>query len=425
MTTTTRSVLLQDILNLLNPLVSPRLGALIMPLTASGGSTTTAAIDLLERGSGDVDDYNGVTIENITDAGAVIIAAVTDAGFSTKTLTFTPAMTNAVATSDELLLYAPGLSPEQFKERIDRTLLSTEAPYLYWPSMVNDDANYLTGTVADEWIDIAGGTVTQTYDTADDFVMSGERSLKVVTSGVTDIGVTSRNIAVTERESVLISVFVACPTGSMIVQLYDVTNSQEIEASGTYDDPDFNEIRFTTTIPDNCELMTVRYLNKTATSTFYVAQGMPLQSLSGRIYRLPSWVEHPGMIRQSVELPVGMGGEALFSYLAQAKPFDRGPPVEFIYNPLSITEVSAKFAASSRPVALLAYRAFAALASNTATTTCDRSYLVHKVASRICRLLGDDAWRGFARTAKKRARTKGYGPKTHIHRESPKTALVA
>ena len=418
MTTTTRTVLKETILNLLNPLMHTKVGMLIMPLAASGGSATTAAIDLLERGPGDVDDYNGVMIENITNSQAM---GVSDGGFSTKTLTFTPSSTT-FASDDVTHLYAPGLSPEMLDSGLDRVLLQTEALFAYLPTMINADAADFTGTVTDEWIVVAGSP-TPAYDTADDFVLTGERSLKIATTAANE-DIKSRDIAVTGGENLILSVFVACPTGSMRVQLYDESNSAAIQTSGTYDNPDFNEIRLDDiTVPDTCELVTVRFLNEADSSTFYIAQNPALQSQDGRIYRLPSWIEHEGQIFGSLELPTRDAGEADDSWLAHASHYIPGPELEFITSERSITAVTLKFRAVSYPVALLVYRAFAALSSNTASTTCDRDYLAYKVAARICRLQDDDNWRRFARIARARASIKEYGTKKTTWRDNPKIAL--
>ena len=420
MTTSTRTVLKEGILNLLNPLFAPKLGGLVMPLTASGGSSTTAVIDLLARGSNDTDDFNDCQIENITQSE---VGGITDGGFSTATLTFSPTASTGFSASDVGHIYGPGLTPEMFDSGINRVLLGTEALFAYLPTMINADAADFTGTVESEWIDIAGGTPTQTYDTSDGFVLTGERSLKIVTTAANE-DVKSRDIAVTGGENLILSVFVACPTGSMRVQLYDETNSAVIETSGTYDNPDFNEIRLDSiTVPDTCELVTVRFLNETDASTFYVAQNPALQSQDGRIYRLPSWIEHEGQVFGSIELPTRDAGEANDTWLAHAAHYISGPKLEFITSERSLTAVSLKFRAISNPVALLVYRAFEALSSNTASTTCDRDYLIYKVAARICRLQDDDNWRRFARIAHNRAGIKEYGPQKTAWVDNAKVAL--
>ncbi len=419
MATVTRINVKYDVLNLLNPRMSEVLRTLVMPLTASAaGSTTTLKDALLGRGTHAVDDFNGIQIENVTKGEAY---GVIDAGFvaATGQLTFAPTST-ATEENDVYALYANGLSPEMFDQEIDRVLLATFAPHLYFPSMV--PGAEMTGTVATEWPDDGSGSITQTYDTADGYTFFGETSLKVITDTV-DEGVKSETINVTEGETLLVSCMVACPTGSLQVRLYDETNSAEIKASGTYDDPVFNEIRFTATVPDNCEQVTLRFTVKTAISTFYVAPPTVLQSQSGHLYHLPSWFTRESQYKKAVTLPLGMSGEADLSYIAMARQFAPGPAVEFIVNHRAINPFSVTFRAPSRPVALVVERPFDALASNTATTTCLREYLKWKVAANICRKLGDDEWRNYASPALRIARSEGYGEKVTKGKENVPAVL--
>lgn len=420
MATVTRINVKYDVLNLLNPRMSEVLRTLVMPLTASAsGSTTTIVDNLLGRGTHSFDDFNGIQIENVTNGDA---AGVNDAGFATSgdtaTLTYSPEITTTVQ-DDIYALYANGLSPEMLNQEIERVLLATFAPALHFPSMV--PGAEMTGTETTEWPDVAGSP-TQTYDTADGYTFFGETSLKVVTT-VVDTSVGSQAINVTEGETLIVSCMVACPTGSMVVQLYDNTNSEEIEASGTYDDPAFNEVRFTSTVPDNCEQVSLRFISKTATSTFYVAPPAVVQSQSGHLYHLPSWFTREDQYKKAIELPLGMSGEADFSYIAMGRQFAPGPAVEFIVNHRAINPFSVSFRASARPVALVCSRPFDALASNTATTTCLREYLKWRVAANIARKLGDDEWRNYASTALRIAFSEGYGEKGTQMKENAPAAL--
>jgi len=81
--------------------------------------------------------------------------------------------------------------------------------------------------------------------------------------------VTSDAMPLTEGEQLFVSVPVKVTAGSLSVILYDATNSAAIETV-TLDEEQWTEARFQTTVPANCETVTVRLASATASTTAYV-----------------------------------------------------------------------------------------------------------------------------------------------------------
>jgi len=98
---------------------------------ATGGSTTTAIDTKLadELADGNEDDiFNGGTIIVVEDAGGAAAAPegefsrITDYVASTQTLTFSPALTTAIATGDRILIAPPDFPPYDTIEVVNDAL---------------------------------------------------------------------------------------------------------------------------------------------------------------------------------------------------------------------------------------------------------------------------------------------------------------
>jgi hypothetical protein len=164
MATVTRLAMKQDVLRVLNKR-DEALKALPVPLvTTSVGSTTTLIDTKLGRGTTNANKYDARHIE-ITAAGtnAGEHAAIDDGGFNgTSTATFSPALTS-VGNAATYLMYPHGVSGDSLNEVADEILRQTDAPYVYFPSLVNDSAiETSAANLATNWPDVVAPGTTAT-----------------------------------------------------------------------------------------------------------------------------------------------------------------------------------------------------------------------------------------------------------------------
>lgn len=286
--------------------------------TISSGASATAHISTTaEYNKTSATGYDGLMMTCTANANSAGNAPegesrlVTNWASSTKTFT-TEAFSANVETSDTMTLCP--LPKSDILEAINDIIRPTNLPRYSVLSLCNDaNMEDASADVTTDWPD-ADGTPTQTKETT--IVLTGKQSLKIVTTTV-DHSVRSLSIPVTEQRQVLISCPVKCTAGSLRVQLYDVTNSAEIEGATT-DEEVWTEVRFTANIPADCQNVQIRFISKTASTTAYVdwAGFYPQQS---EIYVPPSMVTDASFIEGVFYLPQGYTAEENFTYTA----FDR------------------------------------------------------------------------------------------------------
>ena len=414
-----------DILNVLSPRLSSMLRGFVMPLT----STATAADKLslrdtrLDRKARSTNAFDRMTIEIIeTTSGSPAVGEVATitAYDETDKVTTTPAFSDEVQSGMDYFLYPDELSPEQLNQAIRDVLRSTEALHLYFPSMLTDAAANMSGTVGTDWPDEGSG-VTATYDTTPATTPRGVASLRIETT-VVDTGCKTAGIAVHETETTVLSLFLGVPTGSAVVQLYDVTNGVVIDESGVLNDNALTEVLLRSNIPDDCEQVEVRVIAKTAVSDIYVAPVVTLQSTSGHRYVLPSWFIREEMFLRAVTFPSGIPADASDAYIASGRSVAVAPP-DFERDDRAGSTFAASFYASTYPVALEVYRGFDELTDNTTTSNCDREYMKWKVCANVLFSMGDKRWRDYDANARGLVRMLRYGERRKVLSESPKTVL--
>ena len=288
-----------------------------LDVVATGGSTTSAVVASQAYSSQSANAYDGVYIYVLTDAGGASAAPegeqgrVTTAGFtaSSGTWTISPTLTAAIASGDTLqFLY--GLDRTAIFNAVNRIVGSLYMPAYTILTLIDDGDFSATGVT--NWAD-AVGTPTQTKDTTSGRVLIGAQSLKLVIANSGD-AVTSNSVRVHEGEQLHLSVPVMCDAGSITVSLYDVTNATAIK-SVTVDEEDWAEVRFTETVPADCEEVAIRIAAAEATTTAWVGWASLLYGLRG-IYTLPSLAADTAYVDGMYYLPQGYTSEDADSFIA-------------------------------------------------------------------------------------------------------------
>ena len=431
MTTTTRIVNKQDILNRLIPRLSAKLRGFVMPLTftANGTAATTIRDTRLNRASTGAADYDRCAVEITSKAGAGPaigeVAGVTNAGYDqVDKLTLAPTFSATPQSGDTYNLYPPEISPEQLNQAINDLLRNTEAPYVWFPSMV-DDSEFL---ILSKWADIGTSTTALLSTNVPDNVL-GESSLKIVLSNGPDTGRQSLPFDVKPGDSLIVDIFARTDVGEYKIQLYDVTNSAVIEEA-TVDSlsTTFHQIRFVGEIPNTCAQCRIRFISVDTIVDMRLAGPLVVQSRNGARYRttplgslVPSpWLMHSGQISRAVSIPQGMAGLQDFTFAALDRGMKSAKMPDFIRSDRGVIGATISFAAGSDPTALLCYRAFDELSSDTATSTCDRDYVMWRACANILEEEGDKRWRDYARRAAALRRTLGYGLRRRRSRDNTK-----
>lgn len=427
MATTALSTLKSDIANVWNKRWGGILGSYNMPRTATASGSTTSITDLaLGRGTMAVNDFNHVGVENITNA---TFCAVDNAGLTVATgvLATSPAVTTT-AQNDVFILWPPEVDFTQIEDGVDLVLENTEAPFLHFPSLFVD-SNIENTTETINFTAISGATLGR--NTTADNTFLGEASLGVTTNatgeGVKTGGSAADSVMrVTEREQVLISTFVKTATagGAISVVLYDATAGEAIKTVDGIDEQAWTEVRFQETVPDNCELLELRWTSDAATAAeFFIAAPIIIQSLYKRWYIAPPWLDRSTQIKEAWYLRQAFSSEQADTYLGFASALVAAPTPTLLETPRALNEAwLLELGQHSRPYAIMAYRPFDALSSNTSTTRCDRDYIKWKVIANECKARGEP-WREFDRIAQGHARRRHYGEDSKEGRESGTVVL--
>lgn len=392
--------------------------------TTSLGSTTTLKDTGLDLGTVSATEYNRHLVEIVETVASGPadgeIAAVTDGGYDgTDTLTLSPALTAAIQSGTDYILFPPDLTPAVLLQAANKVLRGTEGPHLYWPSLVTDadfDANDTTN-----W-DAVSVPATREFVTTASRVLFGDRALHIISDSVGD-GATSESVPVTENETLLLSVNLAVLSGTVTVQLYNVTASAAIEEV-TVNEEAWQEVRFQDVVPADCENVSVRFIAATASSEWYVSGPVVLQSTYERTYVMPSWFERETQFMESLEQPQGYGSAGVnFSSVSYSRAWQAGPEIKFLRSVRGANPFMAQFAARNRPVALEAMRPFAEFSANTSTTNCNREYLMWMILASVARARRVDDWREYKRTGLGIGRKFRYGVEQSTLRENAQVAV--
>jgi len=427
--TVTRAQIKYDVVNYWNAAFDETLERFVMPLVSTGiaGNKLSVVDTVLGRGTVGAADFNARQIEVMeTTTGSPAIgeaAGVDSGGFDgTSTLTFSPAMSDEIQSGMDYMLYGAELSPERLNNEIDRVLRSTEAPFLWFPSLVQDSHMENTGSITTFYATLGTPSTAPEYVTtisqSEHEVLLGERALHVV-SDATGEGASTAAFAVTERERLLISAFTRVISGSVLVRLYNNTASASIYAPDAVDEYDWTEVRYTQLVPDSCKLVRLDIESATTVSEFHIAPPVIVQSYNMRYYPMPSWFTHESQFQSAFYMPQGFASEDPESYQALSSRHYSSPRPRFLRRDRAIVPLWVQIIPTGgNPVGLVLKRKFEALSTNAATTTCDREYLKWRVLANLFRQQNDPRWRELARSATARARDMGYGGRGLQMRES-------
>jgi hypothetical protein len=413
MPTTTRAQLEIDILNKWNPRFDEVLGRFTMPqtTTAIAADKTSLRDTLLGRGTVAANNYDGRQIEivELVTGGPAIgeVAGIDNGGFDQiDKFTLSPEFSDEVQTGTDYLLYGRGLSPEMTKAAISAVLRNTEGPHLWFPSMIDDaafDENDITNWPA------AGSPSTREFTAIPSgSSLLGERVLTIAAGSVGE-GADSSFHTVAEGEQLLVSVLTQVVLDSVQVSLFNISASSDIRAV-VEDSQDIRETRFTESIPSGCESVKLRFLAPNITVVFNILPPVVMQSLSGRSYLAPSWFTRPEQFVEALYVPPGIAGEVDYSRVALSSRFRAAPAPRFLRQARGVNELFVELAATSAgPVCLVVQRTFDELSSSTATTSCDREYVMWKALANILRAKDEPAWASYDRTAMGIAHRLSYG----------------
>lgn len=405
-------------------------GPTLITATAHG-LTVDGQIVIISGHVGSVPDINGEHVIDYIDADTFKIpptvttggtggtvtekadhAGVDDGGFdATSTLTYSPASLVLSATATPYLLYPHGVSGDMLDQVANEILRGTEAPYVYFPSLVNDSA-IETRVLATDWPDVVapGGTATELVATSAN-VLFGQQSVHGVADGAGQ-GWNSQTFDVHETETLMVSVTVRAAVGSVIVQLYNET-AGEVTKAVTIDEPAWTEVRFQETVPEDCEQMRIRILSAAASDDFYMAAPVIVQVTGDmRPYDTPSWLVSEEKVRYAFYMPQGRVSEDADSYVALSRQWRsaQAPAPTFINEARGVNPFRVLLRAVwSRPVGIVTFRGFDAFVHNASATPCDRDYLVAAIVARFYRDWDEQGdYRRWIRRATARGKTLGY-----------------
>lgn len=371
--------------------------------------------------------YNGTTAAAYTGGETAkydpygVVTGVDDGGFAAGgVLTISP---NFASTTGELaakygagsfFLYPRGWTPYVVVEEINKVLRLTDAPFIWFPSLVTDPS-FESDDLAN-WDEVGAG-VTSLFSTTALSSLFGERQLAIVCT-VAATGVETENIRVHEGENLLVSAHFLDVTDMSCV-LQDVTNTVALRTV-TLEESAWTEARFTEAVPADCKLVAVRFLSTSTAGSAIVSSPVIVQSNRQRTYVAPSWFNRQSQFIGAIEFPQGYATDQADAFTSLSRMAEEySGEVKFLrsdrdLNPLRV-EMSCH---GNRPVALIVKRAFAELAGDSSNTVADKDYVANKVVANILRRRAQDKWKGYAAIARDRASMLGYGGRSTRVEES-------
>lgn len=368
--------------------------------------------------------YQGTTATATTGAETVrldpfgFVTAVADAGLASDgAVTVSPVLWTAARVAGEpygagsFLMYPKGLQPETLTGGINSVLRNTDAPHIWFPSLVTD-SDFASNDVAN-WAE-ALATTTIAFATTAAEILFGERYLSIGTNA-TGEGVKSTAFKVTNNENLLVSThvgFAGTTVGEGIsVSLYNETTSAATKTAGTVNERTLTEVRFREAVPTTARSMSVRWTAAGATSiVFSVSPPVVVQSDRRRTYVTPSWFIRENQVRNVLAFQQGYASDVSDSYISLSEPARTVSDLNFYRSDRDANPLRVEFCNyGDDPIGFEVMRPFSELSYDTATTNADLTYVSVKTVANILKYRGDDRWRGFAVQAAKRAQALGYG----------------
>lgn len=386
-------------------------------VTTTGGSTTTARSTVLGRGSGHANRFDGrhVKIAESVGGGPALgeIAAVDNSGFDNiDQLTVSPALSAAVATGTDLLIYPMGYAPETVTQEINRVLRTTEHDQIWYPSLVPD--HYLESADTANWDEV--GTTTRSFVTSitDIPLLSGERALKVIANAIVE-GVKSEAFSVDEGEGLTLSVLLAVESFTVAgvrAGIIDVTNTADVLGTSVVTNSLWTWYLEHITIPSNCRQARLQVILGTGgtAATFYLGAPVIIQSNYGRMYALPAWLQRKEQILDVVRITPGQSANDSGEYVGASQYESLACDYDFFRSERDANPHHIRFQNRwGYPVGLLCQRKFDELPADTSTSTIDKDYVANRVVANLLKQRDDSDWKDFDRTARSLAVTLGYG----------------
>lgn len=307
------------------PANSPQVG------TASSGGAATFVITGMASSYADVNAYDGVIIYIIYDATAADgtpqgdYRTVNSGGYSTTGTWTVGSNWASVTDTGDIAVFLYGRDPDQMLEVINRVQRSVYMPrYLVLTSIPDGDleaATTATVPITTYWSDVSAPATATAKVTTAGKVLLGTQALRFVSDAVGE-GTKSNKVAVHETESVLVSVPVLCVSGSAKVGLME-GDGTEIKAV-TVDEVGYTEVRFTASIPDDCEEVYIQVISATAVSDIYIGY-VGMLPTNRDVIALPSQVVDAADLEEVVYLPAGLTSETSESYIALSRAFELWP----------------------------------------------------------------------------------------------------
>ena len=381
-TTVTLDALTQRIVKNLWPGKFP-----LVATTTSAGTDVSLVIAAAAYSSSSVNAYDGVSVYCPSVTTGIKTSRVTRGGFTVASGTFTmsPAY-GSIPGSAASAYFLYGLHANELLEAANEVLRTLILPRYLVLSLVNDaNMEDVAADAATDWPDETG-TPTQTKETT--IVLTGKQSLKLVIAN-SDDSVRSLSVPVTEGEQLNLSTPIKVTAGSLRVQLYDVTNSAEIDGS-TVDEEAWTEVRFQAAVPNNCQNVQVRYIAKTASTTAYV----DYCGLTGDsdIYALPDAVYDAAFVEDVLYLPAGFTSEAEQSYAAFSEALQPWPYYSALRDYAGVNSHRIQVLRPWYPLFVKFHDSEAILAQNagdTNTTAAPEELLVEGALSDLCMRLSE------------------------------------
>jgi len=372
--------------------------------------------------------YQGTTATAMAGAETVrydpfgFITGVDNGGFAAGgILTVSPnfaadpaAVTGGPYAAGSFFLYPKGLHPDYVVERINSVLVSTDAPHLWYPSLVTDSD--MSSADLTNWDVVAAGTRVFTTTPAD--ILYGERAL-TITAGATDDGIETEDFDVTENEQMIVLVHVKVTAGSGKVILRRVTaTAANLKTVTTLNERVYTDVFFRETVPDGMLQAAIQVLGAEATSTIILSPHVVVQSDRRRAYAVPSWWTRENQLKEIVAYVPHYSSDVADSYISLSRQQHAELNYEFTRSERDANPLRVEFAnCGSYPVGFLVQRPFTELVGDSSTTVCDKYYAAFKAVSNILRDRQDNSWKHWAIRAASRAKMLGYGGREVTVRE--------
>lgn len=376
-TSTTLAQLLRDICSALGegdsrfPAISTTTGA------GAGDATTLVDSGLLYSGA-DVDALGQcfVRIDEAVAGGPAAgeISRISSAGLdiASGTITVSPAFSAQVQSGTDYSLWRH-THPLVARRLLNENLRNKKREVITPVTLVVDGDMELAADVTN-WTTI--GTVsTKEKVTTAAYVRHGGNSLHIV-NGAAASGARTASYPATRERTWLVAATIKVITGTVSLAGYDATNSVDIDTPPSTNEPSWQTLFYTFTIPATCQNVQARITAGDA-AEFYVDEVILWQA-DQMEYEPPSWLEDPSDIIDIGYFTMETSPEGTNVYIPeesnwQSCDFEREPFVdEAGLHPFRVYLTKTTI----YPLFLRALRPFAELSADTDTTTADRRGLV-------------------------------------------------